>query len=382
VLIPDAVDAAYAGETGHLMYADASGGVWAVPFEPDEGTLAGEPTPVLAGVTVSFGRFARFALSRNGTLVHGAGGATGGGTGAQQLLVTDLEGNEDVRPLEPRQFRGFRWSPDGASVTFFSDPGPDINVYTYNVELGTTPRQLTFEGMNVEPVWSPDGTRVAFASARDGTDGMDLFVKAVDDDAPPELILSRPGVQLALHWPAEDMLVFEDGSPSDLWIVDPSDSSSALPYLTSESELEDVAISPDLALAAYTSDETGVEEVYVRSFPTPRQPVRVSDGGGDYPRWSPDGDVLYYWRNAPEDTLFAVRVQREPTFAVLSREALFARSYFQNGWDLHPDGDRFAVPRSTAVASDDDEEGAAEPERYLIVTNWFTELRAALGGGN
>ena len=79
--------------------------------------------------------------------MHGAGGTFGANTNDQQLAVTDLEGNEDVRPLEQRLFRKFRWSPDGASVTFFSDPGPDINVYTYNVELGTTPKQLTFDAL-------------------------------------------------------------------------------------------------------------------------------------------------------------------------------------------------------------------------------------------
>jgi dipeptidyl aminopeptidase/acylaminoacyl peptidase len=204
----------------------------------------------------------------------------------------------------------------------------------------------------------------------------------VDDDAPPELILSRPGVQLVLDWPAEDVLVFEDGNPSDLWIVDPSDSTSARAYLTSESELEDISISPDGSLAAYTSEETGIEEVYVRSFPNPRQPVKVSDGGGDYPRWSPDGNMLYYWRPAPEDTLFAVRVQREPTFSVLSREVLLARAYDQQGWDLHPDGDRIVVPRRVAAAPVVDDDGATEPERYLVVTNWFAELRAALGDGS
>ncbi len=221
-LIPGGVDAMFV-ETGHLLYADQAGGLWAVEFNVGRGELVGDAVPVLDGLSVAFRMFARYSVSKSGTLVYGAGGGATGG-GGSQLLIRDLEGDVEVPPLDPRVFFGHRWSPDGQSVAYFGldtgDPDPDI--FTYNVELGTTPRPLTSEGVNILPVWSPDGSHIAFRSVRDGTDGPDLFVKNVNDNLPPEMILTLPGEQSPTHWPSDDVLVFENGNPSDLWIVDPS----------------------------------------------------------------------------------------------------------------------------------------------------------------
>jgi Tol biopolymer transport system component len=374
VLIENGIDASYV-QTGHLVYADAAGGLWAVPFDAEAGVLMGQPTPLLDGLSVWFNRFARYSVSENGTLVYGAG--AGGGTAGrdQQLLIVDLLGNEEVWPLEPRLFGEFEWSPDGSTVAYFS-LGEESNIFTYNVDLRTTPRQLTFEGDNFMPVWSPDGTRVAFASNREDTEAEDLFVKTVTDDTPPRLILRMPQEQYPTHWPSEDVLVFESGS--DIWTMNPADSSSATPYLEAEAALRELRVSPDGDLAAYRSNETGEPAVYVSSFPTPRQPTRVSEGSGGRPRWSPDGSTLYYWVSAPTDTLYAARVQHDPTFSVLSREPLFAGTYSQGGAALHPEGDRWAIPQRVAAAEADDT-GA---ERFLVVTNWFTELKETLGEGN
>jgi Tol biopolymer transport system component len=253
------------------------------------------------------------------------------------------------------------------------------------VALGTTPKQLTFEGNNRFAVWSPGGTRVAFSAVRDGTDGADIFVKSVTDDTPPVRILSLPGNQDVEHWPAEDVLLFSsrNNGPNDLWMMDPADSASARPYLESEADLIEIAVSTDGSLAAYTSDESGSDQVYVRSFPDPQQPVRVSLDEGAVARWSPTGDTIYYWKSGPVDTLFAARLQRDPTVSVLSREPLFWANYSHAGSDLHPDGDRWVIPQRVRAATPQGTEDApVEPERFFIVTNWFTELRAALGEGN
>lgn len=77
-------------------------------------------------------------------------------------------------------------------------------------------------------------------------------------------------------------------------------------------------------------------------------------------------------------------VQREPTFAVLSTEFVLSGDYSVDGWDLHPDGDRFMIARR-ARSGQPAEAGEAlqtDPERYLVVVNWFEELRAAMGVGN
>ena len=377
-------------ETGHILYLDGSGGLWALPFDGVNGDVLGDAVPILDGVSVipvAAFRFPRYSVSRNGTLVYGAGGGVVGGGVERPLVVVDLEGNEETLTLTPRSFGEVSWSPDGQSVVYHSlaegDQDPDI--YTYNVETGTTPRQLTFEGINVRPVFSSDGTQVAFASQREWTDGFDLFVKTLGDDAPARSLISLAGDEFLTQWPSDTLIVFEQGpNPTDFWMLDLSDPDSprAAVYLPLEADLDDIVVSRDGTLAAYVSDESGSDEVYIRSFPEPGERTLVSQGGGQHPFWSPDGNTVYYWTQpvpgGSEDTFMAARIRRDPTPTVLSRDSLFTGEYVHSASDLHPDGDRLVVPQLGQAATD--LEGVASgSERFLVVTNWFEELRERLG---
>ena len=378
-----AIDAVYV-ETGHLLYADVSGTLWVVAFDLREGEVVGEPVTLFDGLTKPVDHFARFSASRNGTLVYGAGLFTGAG-GAERLLVVDLEGTEEPLLLPPRNINQVNSSPDGQSVVYTSfdegDRRPDI--YTYNVVLGTTPRQLTFEGVNGNPVFSPDGSRVVFGSNRDGTDGLDLFVKTLDDESPPTSVITLPRNQRPIQWPSDTLIVMRVGAvPGDLWMLDLSDPDSAVAveYLSSEADLRDIVVSRDGNLAAYTSDESGREEVYIRSFPDPGAPTLVSQGRGESPFWSPEGNTVYYWTPSASGgaTFMAARIQRNPTPVVLSRDPLYTGNYFLQASDLHPDGDRLIVAQGAAVSATPDGAGF-EPERFILVTNWFEELRQRMG---
>ena len=264
------------------------------------------------------------------------------------------------------------WSPDGQSVVYSSDN----QIYTYNVALGTTPRQLTFDGINVFPAFSPDGTHVAFSSQRDGTDVFDLFVKNLDDDSPPRSIITLDGSQLMRQWPSDELIVFGRGAGGvrDLWMVNLSDPDNpqAEAYLSSGADLWWNAISPDGTLAAYHSNESGQYEVYVRGFPEPGERTVVSEGGGADSGWPPDGDTLYYMRrDEPEATFMAARIQREPTPVVVSTDSLFTVS--RASWaDLHPAGDRWIITQD--VGSPDSGGATVAPGRINVVTNWFQEL--------
>ncbi len=138
-------------------------------------------------------------------------------------------------------------------------------------------------------------------------------------------------------------------------------------------------VSPDGTLAAYSSNESGQYEIYIRSFPDPGERTIVSQGGGDVPFWAPDGNTLDYVRfEGRARTFIAARIQRDPVPVVLSRDSLFTGPYAAfPGSGLHPDGDRWIVAQN--VGSGDPDEGATEAARLIMVTNFFEELRQRMG---
>ena len=380
-------------ETGHILYVDESGGLWALPFDAANGDVLGDAVPVLDGVSIiPFGPYLlpRYSVSGNGTLAYGAGGGAGAASAGLQFLVVDLEGNEEPLTLGPRNIAEVAWSPDGRSIVYESTAvgDQDADIYTYDVELGTTPRQLTFEGENITPVYSPDGTRVAFASFREGTDGLDLFVKTLGDDTPARSIITLPANQIPRQWPSDSLIVLERGEAGsgDLWMLHLSDSDSARAevYLSSEANLRDIVVSPDGSLAAYSSDESGTVEIYIRSFPEPGERTLASQGGGQLPFWSPDGNTVFYWTLSGgggaggDDIFIAARIRQEPTPVVLSRDTLFTGDYVAGNSDLHPDGDRLVIPQIVGAGAAP--QGAAPgAERFIVVVNWFEELRQRVG---
>ena len=375
--------------TGHLVYVRADGALFAAPFDLDVLEITGSAIPLFDGVRVT-GGWADMRLAADGTLLY-VEGTSSGGSGVQQLLVVDLDGNEEALPLDPRAIELVSWSPDGQSVVYSSEG----QIYTHNVVLGTTPRQLTFEGTNNRPVFSPDGTRVAFQSTRAGTVGWNLFVKNLDDDSPPRSIIALEVNLWPTQWPSDTLIVFDlgQGGDRDLWMVNLSDPDSARAeaYLSSETNLRRIVVSPDGTLAAYMSNESGQWEIYIRTFPNPGERTLVSEGGGNVPFWSPDGSTLYYARGDQLDgpnttaascicTFMPARIQRNPVPVVVSTDSLFTVTSINEpspGSGLHPDGDRWIVAQAVGTAGPDG--GASEPERLIVVTNFFEELRQRMG---
>ena len=360
---------------GHVLYTTADGILLAVPFDPRRLEVTGPPSALFEGVATAPVAGSQFALSKTGTLLYLEGTANTG----LALAEVDLEGNRRLLPLPPRDYtrRGPSWSPDGASVVFSSD----AQVYTYDTRLNTTPRQLTFEGQNMNPVFSPDGRRVAFSSLREGARDIDVFVQVLADDSPPRPVLALEGAEFVTQWPTDTLILIEradEPGASDLWMLDLSDPArpEARSYLSSEAYLSDIVVSPDGELAAYQSNESGAEEVYVRRFPDPGEPTVVSRGGGGIPAWSPDGSTLYYGTRIGRWHI-AARLQRDPSPRVVSIDTLFGDPGIGQvpmpGSTLHPAGDRFLL----AVYSDAVDPGAdrSVPGRLILVQNVFEEVK-------
>jgi serine/threonine-protein kinase len=371
-VVPDGRHPTYV-DPGILLYVGQSGGLFAAPFDEGSHTITGPPMRVLDRVAATSMRRG-YSLSRTGVLVHFEGEAFGGGSG-QLLLIMNVDGRADTLRLPPEVMRNPSFSPDGRTIAFevTSDDGHDL--YTY--DLVTNSRtQITFEEDNDDAVWSPDGKRILFDHEGEGSDAEDLWVKPADNSGPAERVLSRPGNQWPLAWLEDDLIVFasDEAGNDDLVAYSLSGGSEPEPYLQAPWDEDDFARSPDGSIAAHVSEKTGTPEVWLRDFPTPVGEWRVSFGGGVWPRWSPDGRTLYFWRRTSGvDTLFAVEVNRDQGVRVGNAEAVLALETGQ-GWDLHPDGDRFIVLVPNAGVTE-----SSAVSRYLVVLNWFEELRERMG---
>ena len=365
VIIEQGVAAVYVPELRHILYGHPGGGLFAVAFDPEDGALTGPIRPVSDDVAVA-GTNAAFDVSGNGTLFYRPGEGSGAG-GGEQIVLLDLEGSIDTVPLPPRSLDNLRFSPDGRLLAFDADN----QIYTYDLELGTL-TQLTFDGENGFPLWSPDGTRIVYSS-NDGA----LVVKSADGASEAREILQAEVPPIPEAWPAPDLLVYSFSGPAaDLLLLDPSaDSPDPRPYLHAEWPEYGLSLSPDGALAAYTSREAGSPQVFVRRFPDPQGQWRISDGQGMYPRWSADGSTIYYW-SSPQaaDSLIAARVRTEPSVVVQSREVIAVGEYDFDDWDFDPGTGTAAVVQNVGMPDD-------TQDRLWLVVNWFTEVEERLGMG-
>ena len=246
------------------------------------------------------------------------------------------------------------------------------------------PTRFTFdEAQDWDPVWSPDGSRVAFSSSRDGP--YTLYVKDASGAAKEERLQKAENAERPCDWsPDGRFLMYTRGAggSSQLWFLsDPTGDPAkrkAAPYLETPFNTSQCQFSPGPAGAprwvAYNSDESKHGyEIYVQSFPAGAGKFQVSSGGGTQPRWRRDGKELFYI--AGDGKLMAVDVKTAPRFEAGIPHALFdSRMWSPNAvavfrYDVTPDGQRFLVntPRQG--------EAAAAPEAITVVLNWTAGLK-------
>ena len=366
--------------TGHILY-ESGDGVFAVAFDLASHRVHGAPVRVLERAGAQFSARG-FSVSQSGVLVqHDAPGL--GDVSANLLVIVTPGGATDTVRL-PAGRRAFpRFSRDGKSIAMevvAEGRSPSTDIYTLSLVTGTY-SQLTFEGDNDEPAWSPDGKRILFDKqvVTGATAGEDLFIKPADNSGPERRLTTAASQEISVQQWIDDKTILFDaivpGRGIDIFTVAAESGSAPVPYLQSPFNETEPWLSPDHRLLAFTSNETGGEQVWMRDFPVPQGKWNVSRGPGRAARWSPDGKYVYFWRaGSPLDTLFRARIDRTPATVVQAPEVVHTidANGVQN-WDLHPDGRRFivAIARSAPTAAP----GAAAPSRYLIHQNWFSELK-------
>ena len=365
--------------TGHLVYGHESQALMAVPFDLDTHRATGEPSTVLPEVLVYGGGATQFAVSETGTAVYGLPGSSGGG--GRELVITEVDGVATVLPLGEDSYRAPRFSPDGGRIAY------DLfdRIWVYDRDSGAN-RPLTTGGNTDLPAWSPDGRYVYFRSLREGTLGSDGFRKLADGSADAEQLFRRPGNQFPLSTSLDgtQLLVSEITADRgwDLLIMsEGQDSAIFTDYLRADWDEVMGMISPDGERVAYASDESGIFEVYVRSFPEAEGQMKVSEGGGDEPVWAPDGAAIYYL-NGGRVMRASVTIsgfgEPETLFEGNWANAVIAGLTFWSNWDVHPDGTSFVFVRNSGAEAGDT--GPGPPMVPIeVVVNWFEEFRQRVG---
>lgn len=349
LLLSGTTDAIYVSP-GYLVFA-RNGALMAQQFSPARLALRGNPAQIESAVEVIPTAWrALVSASQNGILAYVEGTRSGG----WQLAWFDAKGDRRGTIGATQFFRSPHISPDGkqfaVAIGDFSTFKQDI--WLFNLNDGTK-RRLTFSGSQIfGPLWSPDGTMLAFFSSRDGKYYLEL--KHADGAGPAQPLLESNSLEeVPESWSPDGRYIaftrsdMRGGSASQIWMLPLTGDRKPFPFLKSSSAEYQASFSPNGKWLAYVSDESGTAEVYIVPFPRGSGKWQVSTGGGRSPHWRRDGKELFYL--SPSNKLMAVQIlESGSSLTVGSSRALFQTNppeslWANRGFDVTADGKRFLV---------------------------------------
>ncbi len=359
--------------TGHLLVATGDGKLLAVPFDPEKLEATGSPIGLLEGIGVEGDGFAiNLALSRNGTLVY----TTGGSTGIRRPVWVSRDGAES--PVDPG------WQPQGVVNNVSLSPdgkalavnvvrnGVDI-IYVKQLPTGPYSRLTFSDSGDFRPTWSADGRSIIYLTSLDNIGGTPVMRRADGTGGVQKLLPGGSSWGQALQTRDGRWLVLRSSIflPGKGDVIGARMGDTTLVPLANGPALEGkAAVSPDNRWLAYTSDESGTLEVFVRPFPDASSARwQVSAAGGSDPVWSRNGRELFYIGATNE--MMSVDVAPGAAFSNSAPRTLFSTAPYTlvppvPSFDVHPDGTRFMLLRETTPA---------ERNELILVQNWTAEMQ-------
>ena len=355
VLIEKGADGRYL-DTGHIIYAVGTT-LFAVAADVQSLRILGAPVTILRDVRRSVTPAvntagASVAISKTGNLAYIP-------YRPDSFINASVDLGGRLTPMPDNGLFGIRVSRDGSQMVAMQGDAWWIHSLTRRA----APRRLAAaEGANVNPLWTRDGTRIAFRSRRESGRGM--FWRRADGSGSEDLLLAIDGVPVGWSPDGGTLFYLFEG---ELWSWKRGEKPRSLvsidgPY---------ASLSPDGHWVAFHAYEQGRAVPYVQSLSNPAERFQISRNGGHAPLWSPDGSKLFYV-SGETNSLMAVDVQTTPAVAfgqpaVLVPEIAHGVALSDRWYEITPDGRQLLVQVP---------EGRDQRSREItVVLNWFDELK-------
>jgi Tol biopolymer transport system component len=348
----------------YLLYLRESD-LFGQEFDEHSGTLRGKPDLVVTDVgRVGGGRIrAAVGISPAGVLAYQTAGefATG------QLTWFDRSG----RPVDalPADASGMspQISADGSLVAVGRIGASGTSIWVTDLTR-KSPSPSTFGPNDVSPVWSPRTKRLAFLRLV----GKDAGVHIVDvSDASKDRFLKGTTGDGPDSWSPDEKYLVMQLRTGGMTLFELDGSQKLIPVGSRKGNSRQGKISPNGKFIAFTSNESGRNEIYVQAMPPATRYTNLSINGGHSPRWSQDGKELFFI--SPDAEMMAVDITLDPVNSPAVPHRLFQLKsevpidLAASPYDVRPDGQQFLIFMRTRRGTQD--------APITVVLNWWAELR-------
>ena len=332
---------------GYLLYTRGSatytriGTLIAQPFDLGRMEARGEPIPIAdqVGGFSGFYNYSCFTASENGTLAYETSSLE------SRFVWLDRSGRRVAKFGAPATYNWPRLSPDGKRLVYarFNTALAKNELWIHDLERDVATRFTDARNDAVLPVWSPDGTRIAFSSDRKHQ--ADLVSRGLGANDPEETLTNEEGERNAFDWSsARGILMKERPATGDrlvrLTFLPLDGDRKPVPLTNWMNDPQFARLSPDGRFVAYDDDGSGRREVYVASVPDASRHWQISNAGGQQATWRGDGKELFYL--SPDGKFMSVGIQTTPNFVAGSPTVLFEPPR-TTAYDVSADGQRFLV---------------------------------------
>jgi len=329
------------------------------PFDPRTLQFRGDAI-VVADQVGQTGGYTSFSASTNGVIVYARGGARP----VSQLTWMDRDGKQLGTVGDPGDYFNIALSPDEkrVAVTLLTGTPENRDVWLIDLARSVSSRLTSDPGNDVLPTWSPDGSTIMFGSTRQP---LGIYARSASGSGQDELLLRDDEGVNPIDWSRDGRFILyfkQSAGGFALGVLPTSGDKKPFPLLQTRFSNDHGAFSPDGRWVAYTSTESGPEDVYVQAFPTGDK-YRISRNGGTQPMWRGDGKELFFL--AADGTMMSATIRAGDSFEAGIPRALFASGVVLTGnrrqYAVAKDGQRFLInlPQQRATATP-----------LTVVVNW------------